>query len=112
MWFRHYPYEIRHQKEIYRRAFEDVERIIRNGNDRSLIVSTVHRPRKGGPIFMGFKRIPCLPLRKTGWIDAYCVNSAMSLYLMYRELQRTKSLTFPRTAFTCYRTVVDDNEVR
>lgn len=82
-----YPREIRSQKERYRCAFEEVEKLIRNGNDHSLIATAVSRSTSDDVMYIGFKHIPCLPLLKTGLIDAHGKNSAMSLYLIYRKIR-------------------------
>jgi hypothetical protein len=83
------PHELRAQKERYRRAYEEVERIVRNGNDHALIVGTIRKPIPDDVLYLWNK--PTLDLRKTGLIDAYGKNSALSLWLIYRDVRRSNA---------------------
>jgi ribosomal protein L34E len=88
-----FPNEMRHQREMNRRAYEEVELILRNRGDQSLISQMVNKrtdyKSKDG-VYVGRPK-RALDLRKTGLIDAYGQNSALSLFFIYRDLRRRTS---------------------
>ncbi len=82
-----YPREMRTQKERYRRAYDDVERLLRNDADHQQIVQLLRKPIPDDMLDLTGRR-STIPLLKTGLIDAYGTNSALSLWLIYRDIQR------------------------
>jgi hypothetical protein len=75
------------QRERYRRVYDEAEKLVRRGSEHSDIIQMIRQPIHHDVMYMG-KRHSGPQLVKTGLIDAYGVNSAMSLYLLYREIHR------------------------
>jgi hypothetical protein len=79
------PHEMRTERENRRRAYEQVENIIRSGGRHEDIVDLVTSPIAGSIINLKPRK---LSLRRTGTIDIYTRMSALTLLLIYRNTRR------------------------
>jgi len=92
-----FPHEMRDQKEANRRAYEEVESILRNRGQKWRVKQLIDTLSHSKIIIDLRRRV--FPLCKTGLIDAYRSDSALSLWMIYRDLRRRRSeKTFPESS--------------
>jgi TniQ protein len=77
------PNEMKHQKEMNWRAYQETEAILRNGCPRDLLKQLIDKPTD----YILEIKARSLPLLRTGLIDAYNPNSALSLWMIYRDIR-------------------------
>jgi hypothetical protein len=84
-----FPHEMRTERESRRRAYEQVENIIRSGGGHEDIVDLMATPIRESILDLKPRK---LLLRRTGMIDIHARMFALALLLIYRNIRRGKNL--------------------